>query len=172
MKVQTSGRAFLSKLKLGILLAIMLLCAQVKFARAQSESQPPPPPPDKSNSQNQSNTPDKPAAQSKDDKTKKSDDAPTTRLRIRVTDSNDKPVGNASIYVRFNESGGLFHHDKLAEMNFKTNEDGSVKVPEVPQGKILIQVVAKGLHTYGKWYEIDKDEATVEIKLDPPPHWY
>jgi hypothetical protein len=42
----------------------------------------------------------------------------------------------------------------------------------VPQGKILIQVIAKGLHTYGKWYDIEKDQDTIEIKLDPAPRWY
>jgi hypothetical protein len=92
-------------------------------------------------------------------------------MRIVVT-GDDKPVSNASVYVRYNEPGGLLHHEKLAEMNFKTNLDGSVKVPEVPRGKILIQVIAKGWHTFGKWFDIDTDGQTVEIKLEPPPHWY
>ncbi len=86
--------------------------------------------------------------------------------------SEDKPVGNASVYVRFNEAGGFLHKDKLAELSFKTNEDGTVKVPPVPIGKILIQVVAKGLHTYGKWYDIGKNPDTIEIKLEKTPHWY
>lgn len=76
------------------------------------------------------------------------------------------------MYVRFNESGGFLHKDKLSELSFKTNEDGTVKVPLVPIGKILIQVIAKGLHTYGKWYDIGKDPDTIEIKLEKPPHWY
>ncbi len=46
------------------------------------------------------------------------------------------------------------------------------KVPEVPIGRVLIQVVAKGYHTYGKWYDIAKDPDLISIKLDPPPHWY
>jgi protocatechuate 3,4-dioxygenase beta subunit len=164
----------LQNVKLRIPLAIVLLCASASFARTQSQDQSTTPASttDKSNAQTQSNNSDKPPAQTKNDKSKKSDDPPTTKLRIHVTDSNDKPVGNASIYVRFNEPGGMFHHDKLSEMNFKTNQDGSVKVPDVPQGKVLIQVVAKGLHTYGKWFEIDKDEESVEIKLEPAPHWY
>jgi hypothetical protein len=95
-----------------------------------------------------------------------------TKLRLRVTNNQDKPVANASVYIRYNESGGLFHKDHLSEMNFKTNDDGSVKVPEVPIGRVLIQVVAKGYHTYGKWYDIAKDPDLISIKLDPPPHWY
>jgi hypothetical protein len=99
-------------------------------------------------------------------------DAGMTKLKIRVTDANDKPVGNASVYVRYYTPGGFLRHEKLQELNFKTNQDGSVKVPEIPQGKILIQVIAKGWHTYGKWYEIAQSEQSVPIKLDPPPHWY
>jgi hypothetical protein len=57
-------------------------------------------------------------------------------------------------------------------MNFKTNQDGSVKVPEVRIGKILIQIVVPGWKTYGKWYVIEKEEETIQIKLEKPPHWY
>jgi hypothetical protein len=122
---------------------------------------------DKSTTQSQSNSADKPSQ--KDDQA--SDDS-TTRLRIVVTNTQDKPVGNASVYVRFNQPGGFLHKDKLAELSFKTNEDGSVKVPAVPRGKILIQVIAKGLHTFGKWYDIEKDQDTIAIKLEAAPRWY
>ena len=114
-------------------------------------------------------TQDKPADSKKDSKPS---DPTTTKLRIHVVSADDKPVSNASVYVRFPVAGGLFHKDKLAELNLKTNEDGSVKVPDIPRGKILIQVVAKGWKTYGKWQEIDTEAMTVEIKLEPPAHWY
>ncbi|MGA7913851.1 MAG: carboxypeptidase-like regulatory domain-containing protein [Candidatus Acidiferrales bacterium] len=160
MDAATIRREFSSACALSAFLAIGLLCAGP--CRAQS------------------NNSDKPAAQSqpapKDDKPNAKDDKSatprTTKLKINVTNSEDKPVGNASVYVRFNESGGFLRHDKLAELSFKTNEDGSVKVPAIPAGKILIQVIAKGLHTFGKWYDIEDDTATIDIKLDPPPHWY
>ena len=121
---------------------------------------------DKPTTPSQPGTADKPSQ--KDDQAS----AGTTRLRIRVTNPEDKPVGNASVYVRFNEPGGFLHKDKLAELSFKTNEDGSVKVPAVPRGKILVQVIAKGLHTFGKWYDIEKDQDTIAIKLEAAPHWY
>ena len=96
----------------------------------------------------------------------------TVRLKIVVTGTNSKPVQSASVYVRYKLPDGLFHKDKTAELDLKTASDGSVKVPAVPQGKVLIQVIAPGWHTYGKWYDFDKDEDSVEIKLDPPTHWY
>lgn len=103
---------------------------------------------------------------------KKNQPAPKTKISIKVTDPNGKPVGQASVYVRFNESGGLFHKDKLAELDLKTNDDGSARVPAIPQGKIMIQVIAKGWRTYGRWYDIEKEEEAVDIKLQAPPHWY
>lgn len=147
------------------LLAALLIF--VSFSRAQSPVQEQTPAKDPPAAQTPQPAPDKP-----DKKDKKSSDPATVKLKIEISAADGKPIGNASVYVRFNESGGLFHHDKLAELNFKTNEDGSVKVPDIPQCKILIQVVAKGWHTYGKWYDVQTDQQTIQIKLDPPPHWY
>lgn len=101
-----------------------------------------------------------------------SPDAATTKLKIVVTNANDKPVANASVYIRFNSPGGFMHHDKQIELDLKTNQDGSAKIPDVPTGKILVQVVAKGWHTYGKWYDLQSGEQTIAIKLEAPPHWY
>lgn len=166
------------------LVAIGLLCAGICFAQAgetgqsgssagsgaspagntQDKSNP-----DKTGAADKPSADDKPAAQDKN--SSKSSDPGMTRLKIRVT-ANEKPIGNAAVYVRFSVPGGLLHRDKLAELDFKTNEDGSVKVPDVPRGKILIQVVAKGWHTYGKWYEVNTDQESIDIKLVPPPKWY
>jgi hypothetical protein len=129
--------------------------------------------PAQSASQEKSDAPQQPAAPEKQaEKDQKPPDPTLTKLRIQVT-ADDKPIGNASVYVKFYASGGLFHKEKLAELNLKTNEDGSVKVPEIPRGKVLIQVIAKGWHTYGKWYDIEDAEQTIQIKLVPPStHWY
>lgn len=96
------------------------------------------------------------------------------KLKIVVTDPANKPVANASVYVRFYEDmGGIKHNQNLQELDLKTNQDGSVKVPPaLPQGKIQIQVIAQGLHTFGEWYDIEKDDQVVSIQLKEPPHWY
>lgn len=103
---------------------------------------------------------------------KKDETPPTTKIRIEVSDPNGKPVGQASVYVRFNQPGGMFHKDKLAELDLKTNDNGATKVPPIPQGKIMIQVIAKGWRTFGSWYDIESAEQTVQIKLEARPHWY
>jgi hypothetical protein len=171
MQFDSNARILCCRLGFGIILASLLLGATIcsgqvgtlKFSAFQ-ESQ-----------QNQAGSQEKPPPQDKSVDSKKDSkpsDPTTTKLRIHVTAPDDKPVGNASVYVRFPVSGGLFHKDRLSELNLKTNEDGSAKVPDIPRGKILIQVVAKGWKTYGKWYEINSEAMTIEIKLEPPAHWY
>jgi hypothetical protein len=146
----------LGLLRWGVLVATGLICAALSFAQTNS--------PQASDTENQQGSTDK--------KDNKSLEPAMTKLKIRVATDADKPIANASVYVRFYTAGGLLHHDKLAELNFRTNQDGSVKVPEIPQGKILIQVIATGWHTYGKWYDVEKEDESIEIKLVPPPHWY
>lgn len=153
MQIESHHRWFALKVrKVSIVLAACLFCAAADFGQTASA--------DKPSAQDKSGTQDKKPA-----------DSTTTKLRIEVT-GNDKPVGNAAVYVRFNQPGGLLHRDKLAELDLKTNQDGSVKVPEIPRGKIQVQVIAEGWHTFGKWYEVETPEQTIRIELKPPPHWY
>jgi hypothetical protein len=170
MRFDLSARKFFPPCHYGAILALLLLNAAVSSAQPSrstaaifQESQ-----------QNQTTSQDKPPQDKSTDSKKdsKPSDPTTTKLRIHVTATDGKPVGSASVYVRFPVAGGIFHKDKLSELNLKTNEDGSAKVPDIPRGKILIQVVAKGWKTYGKWYDIDSEAMTVEIKLEPPARWY
>jgi len=108
----------------------------------------------------------------RDTKSDASDGYSKLRVQITAGDTN-KPVGNASVYVRYDEApSGLLHKTHQAELNFKSNQDGTVKVPSVPRGKVLIQVIAPGWHTYGEWYDITKNEQIIEIHLAKPPRWY
>ena len=93
----------------------------------------------------------------------------TVKIKIHVTAGGEnKPVANASVYVRYAEN----KKEKLAELDLKTNEDGTVKVPELPKGRMLIQVVAPGWKTFGKYYDLEKDEEEVTIHLENRPRWY
>ena len=106
------------------------------------------------------------------DKPAKEKQEGTTKLRIEVTAGDEgNPVEGASVYVRYTE-GRKLGKDKKIEQNWKTNKEGVIKVPEVPRGKVLIQVIAAGWKTFGQWYELDQDEQTIKIRLQKPPHWY
>lgn len=101
-------------------------------------------------------------------------DAPMTRLRIEVKTSGGHPIDRASVVVRFVEGRSIAKFGKKIRTTYelRTNQEGLVKVPSIPQGKILIQVIAKGYQTYGKVHDIEEQQKTVEIKLNPPQAQY
>lgn len=93
-----------------------------------------------------------------------------TALRIEVRTPGDKPVERASVVVRFVEGRSYIKLGKKIKTNWelRTNQDGVAKIPPIPQGKILVQVIAKGYQTYGQTYDVNEEEKTIEIKLNPP----
>lgn len=103
----------------------------------------------------------------------KADSGPkAVRLTIVVVGGEEKkPVDSASVYVKFVEERKLAK-DKKIEMNLKTNLSGVCHAPEIPRGKVLIQVIAPGWKTFGEYYDVDQPEQTINITLSPPPKWY
>ena len=103
----------------------------------------------------------------------KSDSASNlVHLTIVVTNGEDKkPVDSASVYVKYVQ-GRLLGKDRKVEMNLKSNLSGVCHVPEIPRGRILIQVIAPGWKTYGEYYDVDQAEQTINIELVRPPKWY
>ncbi len=98
-------------------------------------------------------------------------DPPMTKLRVEVRKaSNDKPVERASVIVRFVEGRSALKLGKkiMTSYQLKTNQEGVAMVPPIPQGKIQVQIIAKGLQTFGQIFEIAEEEKTVEIKLNDP----
>ena len=100
--------------------------------------------------------------------------AQTTKLRIEVKTLEDKPVERASVLVKFVEGRSILKLGKQIRTSWqlKTNQDGVANIPPIPQGKILVQVIAKGKQTFGQEYEIEDEEKTIEIKLKPPQQQY
>jgi hypothetical protein len=92
-----------------------------------------------------------------------------SRVRIEVTggDSN-VPVDNASVYLKFRDDAKK-QKGKTNEQDLKTNQQGVARADDVPQGKILIQIVAEGWKPYGEWHDVDQDEQTIQVHLDRPP---
>jgi hypothetical protein len=100
--------------------------------------------------------------------------ADTTKLTVNVKTQSGKPVDRASVIVRFVEGRSIVKLGKSIRTTYetRTNQDGEVKIPEIPQGKIRIQVIAKGYQTFGEIVEISEPEKTVDIKLNPPQQQY
>lgn len=96
----------------------------------------------------------------------------TSRVTIEVSGGEkDGPVENASVYLKYVEERKL-KKDKKVELNVKTNREGTAHVPDAPTGRVLIQVVAEGWKTYGRWYDITEVKQTIKVHLEKPPRWY
>jgi len=95
-----------------------------------------------------------------------------TRITIEVTGGEKNiPVENASVYVKFIEQHAIRKDTKL-EMNVKTSREGIAHVPNAPMGRALVQVVAEGWKTYGRWMDITDPKQTIKVHLEKPPKWY
>jgi hypothetical protein len=95
-----------------------------------------------------------------------------TRITIEVTGGEKSvPVENASVYVKFIQERAL-KKDKKLEMNVKTSRDGIAHVPNAPMGRVWIQVIAEGWHTYGRWLDITDPKQTITVHLEKPKKWY
>lgn len=101
-------------------------------------------------------------------------DDPMTTLRIEVKTLKDRPIERASVVLDFVEGRSIAKFGKKIRTHWetRTNQDGVAKLPPIPQGKVRVQVIAKGYQTFGNVYEVSEEEKTIEIKLNPPQSQY
>jgi hypothetical protein len=98
--------------------------------------------------------------------------AANSRITIEVSGGEKNvAVENASVYVKYVEERKVLK-DKKLELNVKTGHEGVAHVPNAPPGRVLIQVVADGWKSFGRWYDITDPNQTFKIHLDRPPKWY
>jgi hypothetical protein len=97
-----------------------------------------------------------------------------TKLQIRVANQVGHPIEQASVVVKFvdGRSPVKFGAKIRKEWDLKTSQEGMIKIPPIPKGKILIQVRADHYQTFGETFDIREDERLVEITLKPPQAQY
>ena len=100
--------------------------------------------------------------------------APMTNLRIEVKNLSDKPVERAAVVVDFisGRSVAKFGKKVRTHWELRTTQEGVVKIPPIPQGKIKLLIIATGFQTFGQVYDVNEEEKTIEIKLNPPQAQY
>jgi hypothetical protein len=106
-------------------------------------------------------------AQSDKDAPKDAKPSDTAELRIELTGGDKKvPIADASVYLKFTEDKLI--RDKRIELDLKTNQKGVARSPDIPKGRVLIQIVSPGWKTFGQYYEINQDEQVIQINLKRP----
>ena len=99
--------------------------------------------------------------------------ADQTKLKIVVTTKSGRPIDRADVVVRFGGRSVV----KLGKMvrttwEMRSSQEGVAEIPDMPKGKVRIQVIAKGYQTFGDTFDVSEDERTIEIKLNPPQKQY
>jgi hypothetical protein len=97
-----------------------------------------------------------------------------TKLQVEVKTLGGKPIDRAGVIVRFVEGRSVVKLGKRIRTTYelRTNQEGLARIPEIPQGKILVQVIAKGYQTFGQTFEVEEPEKTIQINLKPPQPQY
>ena len=97
-----------------------------------------------------------------------------TKLNITVKTRSGRPIDRASVVVRFIEGHSVIKLGKAIRTSYevRTNQEGEAKIPTIPQGKIRIQVIAKGYQTFGQIFDITDEEKDIPITLNPPQQQY
>jgi hypothetical protein len=100
--------------------------------------------------------------------------APMTKITIALKDQAGKPVDHASVVVRFVQGHSVVKLGKAIRTTFelRSNQEGEARIPSIPQGKILVQVIAKGYQTFGQTFDVTEEEKTLDITLNPPQQQY
>lgn len=97
-----------------------------------------------------------------------------TRINVHVTTMGGRPIDRADVVVKFVKGRSVIELGRKLRTSWemRTNQDGLAKVPEIPRGTILIQVIAKGYQTYGQTFDVDENEKTIDVKLNSPQEQY
>ncbi|MGB6945688.1 MAG: carboxypeptidase-like regulatory domain-containing protein [Bryobacteraceae bacterium] len=100
--------------------------------------------------------------------------ADMTTLTISVKNPYGKPVEGASVIVKFVKGHSVTKLGKKIrkEWELRTNQEGTITIPPIPQGTILVQIIAKDYQTFGENFDVDEPQKTIEIKLNPPQPQY
>ena len=100
--------------------------------------------------------------------------APGTRLTVQVNSADTgKPIDRASVIVRFRHGLNPVKMKKIiTNWETKTSQQGTVSIPEMPMGEVMIQVIAEHYQTFGDVFQLTMPEQTIAIKLNAPQTQY
>jgi Carboxypeptidase regulatory-like domain len=90
-------------------------------------------------------------------------------VMVAVTDAETgKPISQAHITLQFREPRGKLKRSKMLSYSAKTNAEGRYKFVDIPEGTVLLIVTDEHHQTFGKQFDVSKENPLLEVKLKPP----
>jgi hypothetical protein len=95
--------------------------------------------------------------------------AQMTTVHIQVNDAKTgDPIFQAHLTLRYRVPGAFMRRTKIVSYTAKTDKNGKSQFPVVPRGTVTLMVTAPDHNTFGKEFEITKDNQLIEVKLQKP----
>jgi hypothetical protein len=95
--------------------------------------------------------------------------AQNTTVHIQVNDAKTgDPIFQAHLTLRYRVPGAFMRRTKIVSYTAKTDKNGKSQFPVVPKGTITLMVTAPDHNTFGKEFDITKDNQLIEVKLEKP----
>ena|SRR5690348_3961267 len=92
-----------------------------------------------------------------------------TTVHVQVNDAvSGDPIFQAHLTLRYRVPGGFMRHTRIVSYTAKTDKNGKSQFPVVPRGAITLMVTAPDHNTFGKEFDITKDNQLIEVKLQKP----
>ncbi len=94
-----------------------------------------------------------------------------TNFTVVVKEKSDgEPIANAQLTMTFHLPGGMRRFGKSKKISYsaKTNAQGKYKFTNIPKGTILLMVTAPHHQSFGKEFELEKDNQVIEVELRKP----
>jgi hypothetical protein len=101
----------------------------------------------------------------------RAEDADWTNFTVVVKENSDEaPIANARLTLTFQVPGGVgrFGRSKKISYSAKTNAQGKYKFTNIPKGTIRLMVTAEHHQSFGKEFELEKENQVIEVKLKKP----
>jgi hypothetical protein len=95
--------------------------------------------------------------------------AEQTTIQVLVKDAKTgDPIYQAHLTLRFRQPGGFLKRSEAISYTGKTDKKGRCSFPLVPMGEVTLMVTAPDHNTFGKTFEINKNNQLLEVQLRPP----
>jgi hypothetical protein len=91
----------------------------------------------------------------------------TLNVVVKEAETGD-PINQARLTLQFSEPRGVFKRSKKISYSAKTNMQGRCRFTHIPKGTILLMVTAEHRQSFGKEFELEKDNQVIEVKLRKP----
>ncbi len=92
------------------------------------------------------------------------------RVTVHILNDHHQPVANAGVVL--DQVADLHRHrvKNALDVELKSDTKGNASLEGFVPGVLLVQVIAPGYNTFGKYYYVRQQKTVIQVQLQPPGH--